>query len=247
MILSVALSGGWLTAARQSAARQAAAIRAVGLDPEDEMMEAAVPPWLRGLLGQDFFIEVRALDVMDDQGLERLNDLPDLERLRFGHHCDRSVREIPNTTLDLEHLTDLHQVKSLYFEDVSISDAGMARLARMGHLRGLDFQETCFSRDGFACIARLAGLEELSLSMVLITKRSPETLDWLGMSSGKWGGVTFGERGERVSLLKLSVLAMQPSLSAENRPSDFCREVLSTGGLLWCLVKFIRNLLSKAR
>ena len=83
--------------------------------------------WLRRLLGDDFFADVKSVDfsgtIVRDDDLQDLDELPDLEFLERG-----STRI---TDAGLVHVGGLRKLRVLGLTNSAISDAGLS------HLRGL--------------------------------------------------------------------------------------------------------------
>lgn len=91
------------------------------------------PPWLRKLLGDDFFLnvtEVRAGESgFDDAGLERLEELLQLHVL--------DLRDTKVTSAGLEELTGLSQLQRLNLVSTQVTDTGLEHLKALTQVQYL--------------------------------------------------------------------------------------------------------------
>ena len=94
-------------------------------------------PWLRRLLGDDFFMNVTKLDLtqteINDEGLKHLDTLTGLQSLGLG---DRT------TDAGLEHLKGLTPLHTLNLRATKVTDAGLAHLKGLPRLQSLDLLGT---------------------------------------------------------------------------------------------------------
>ena len=94
--------------------------------PDTQDAEPPGPKWLRRLLGDDFFMTVTKLDLMQteigDAGLKQLEGLTDLQSLSLGERV---------TDAGLAHLTGLLQLRSLDVKKTQVTDAGIQGLQKV--------------------------------------------------------------------------------------------------------------------
>jgi hypothetical protein len=90
---------------------------------EIQYAEPPGDPWLRRVLGDDFFTNVIELDLtrtqIADEGLTHLEWLPRLQSLGLGERV---------TDAGLQHLERLPQLRTLKLARTQITDAGIQRL-----------------------------------------------------------------------------------------------------------------------
>jgi hypothetical protein len=152
------------------------------------------PPWLRKLLGDDFFRTVEKADVDSDAACEFL---PQFDHLRIV-----VVRE-GVTDAGLEHLNELRQLRDLvlinngltgagfehiaeltWLEHLSLrgthsGDAELERLRAMAKLRYLGLEETKVTDAGLRHLEGLTNLEELRLDETQVGDAGVERLKGL--------------------------------------------------------------------
>ena len=128
-------------------------------EPQNESQPPATQPpatpWLRDLLGVDFFAVVVRV------GFDRRGD--------------------PTTVTDagLEHLKGLTKLQGLWISDAPITDAGLEHLKNLGELRGLGIVRTKISDVGLEYLKGLTQLQKLSLEGNWITDAGLEHLKGL--------------------------------------------------------------------
>ena len=93
--------------------------------PNAEQAEPPGPPWLRRLLGDDFFTNVTKLDLMQteigDAALNDLEVLSELQSLSLGERVSDA---------GLAHLRGLAQLQTLDLRKTQVTDAGIQGLQK---------------------------------------------------------------------------------------------------------------------
>jgi hypothetical protein len=143
-------------------------------NPHSGMEPPPGPPWLRTVLGDDFFADVTEAGVQDDAGMERLKHLSGLRCLSVGSHFDDGE---PSRVTDIgfEHLGKLDQLQELDIGYTPISEAGLMHLSNLTGLRRLALFGTRISGVALDHIEKLTGLEQLYLFDIRITDGDPGT------------------------------------------------------------------------
>ncbi len=104
--------------------RATEAIQALGgtveYDYQRQSRNPPGPPWLRHLLGEDFFVNVVSV----------------------------SLDSLSVTDADLEHLTTLRQLQAVGLSGTQVTDAGLERLKGLTQLRELDLKSTKVTDEG---------------------------------------------------------------------------------------------------
>ncbi len=82
--------------------------------------EPSSPAWLRNLLGQEFFHTVTTAFVYSDKGLQRLKELPHLQRayLVGSQIGDEGLRNLEGCV----------RLRKLYLDDTQVTDGGVKKL-----------------------------------------------------------------------------------------------------------------------
>jgi hypothetical protein len=160
--LASSIAAGWLALEMQRARRQVQVVEGINsvggafydwqFDAENDRnsnSEPPEPPWLRTMLGDDFFSAVVGIyynndTTITDVELKRLNELPQLQVLSLN--CTKitnagleylkqltqfQVLFLSYTNITdggLEYVKDLKQLRKVYLVDTKISDAGVAQL-----------------------------------------------------------------------------------------------------------------------
>ena len=168
----------WFVAKMEHAARQKAAVEEIenlgGLvwfDYQFDVSGVEVPdaeppgePWLRRLLGGDFFTTVTKLDLTQteiaDAGLKHLEGLTDLQSLSLGDRV---------TDTGLEHLKGSAQLHMLSLRATKVTDAGLANLKALRQLQWLDLAETTVTDAGLEQLKGLTRLQSLDLRGTEVT------------------------------------------------------------------------------
>ena len=130
------------------------------------------PRWLRGLLGDAFFQEVRQVSLVYDNSsgkrfenanvsacddvLARVSRLPGLKVLL--------LKETQATDEGLKHIGKMSSLEELFIWDArSVTDAGVSHLARLENLKNIHISQSNLTDDSLALLSRLPGIETLSL------------------------------------------------------------------------------------
>ncbi|MGD0899889.1 MAG: hypothetical protein ABR915_18810 [Thermoguttaceae bacterium] len=120
-------------------------------------------PWLRRLLGDDFFMNVVKLDLtrteITDAGLEHLDWLPHLRSLSLGERI---------TDAGLVHLQGLPQFHTLNLRATKVADAGLAHLQGLPRLQSLYLGER-ITDAGLVHLQALPQLHTLNLRATKVT------------------------------------------------------------------------------
>ena len=147
-----AFACSWLAVKMKQAKRQHEAVEAIkelgGSVQYDWQLDAngngvpnarpSAPPWLRRILGDDFFWEVKAVVLygtqVTDAGLEQLKGLSQLRELRL--HFTRV------TDAGLEQPKGLSQLRELRLHETRVTDAGLEQLKGLSQLQSLSLNGT---------------------------------------------------------------------------------------------------------
>ena len=191
LTVAVALPFAWLATEMKAAREQKVAVEeitnlrgSVGYDyqqsPSDSTSKPPEPAWLRGLLGDDLFVNVKKVSLsnsgIDDAGLERLKGLTRLQELDLG-----------NTKVSdagLEHLKGLTQLQSLDLCNPKISDAGLEHLKGLTQLQGLYLLTAQVSDSGLEHLKGLTQLQWLNLGYTKVSDAGLEHLK--GLTQLQW-------------------------------------------------------------
>jgi hypothetical protein len=143
----------WWGAKARRQHRAVAAITAAGGHVAYEKargLSSLVPAWLRGALGDDFFVPVHSVSLSDirasDSILEQLVDLPRLERLWLSGSRF--------TDAGLRHVSGLTDLWDLNLSCTSLTDAGLERLEGLTSLRCVNLSDTRVTNDGVRRVIR---------------------------------------------------------------------------------------------
>ena len=124
--------------------------------------QSPVPPWLRKLLGNDFFSHVCYVSThITDVGLAHVAGLARLQRLDI-------IDSNQVTDAGLAHLAGLPHLQSLLLDHTAITEAGLAHLAATTQLNRLGVINSNQVTD--AWLAHLAGLNQLEFLGLAGTK-----------------------------------------------------------------------------
>jgi len=137
--------------------------------------EPPAPPWLRKVLGDDFFRDVVRLHVSGpgcgDAELEHLEGLTKLEEVSL------SFAQV--TDAGLAHLEGLTSLEVLELTGTQVSDAGLQHLRRLTRLRALSLEGTQLTDSGLEHLKGLTRLRFLNLCRTRVTDAGLEDLKTL--------------------------------------------------------------------
>jgi len=136
--------------------------------------EPTAPRWLRRLLGEKYFVNVRAVFLYSPTSAElnRLRDLPRLEDLEVIEDPRRSRV----TDDSLAQLRGMTRLKRLRISGRAVSDAGMAHLSTLRNLEELELYRTHVSDAGIVQLAGLKRLQVLRLVSSHVTAEGAQEL-----------------------------------------------------------------------
>ncbi len=143
------------------------------------VIEAPGPRWLRRLIGDDYFVDLHRVDLIDAQATDA-----DLKLLKNQHSlwCLR-LWETQITDEGLRHIQGLRNLSILDLRNADVTDAGMIHVGKLKNLRGLGLGYTKITDAGLAHVARLADLQSLTLSH---TKVSDSGMTYLSRLTDLW-------------------------------------------------------------
>jgi hypothetical protein len=209
LFILVTLFAAWLGLKVHQARRQQAGVKAIqelggwvyydvqfieggGARPDVDLSKvSSVPDWLLTRLGEDFFHDVAAIDMVAelfdlsaDEVMPHLSAFPRLRRLLLmsaGGATDESLRaigQLPNleklyigrgptvTDAGVLHLRKLHKLKSVELYSVNITDESLRVFGTMRQLEGLylsGVEETHITDTGLEHLHGMKKLRTLSL------------------------------------------------------------------------------------
>jgi hypothetical protein len=158
------------------------------------------PRWLRGVLGDEYFQEVRHVSLVYDDSTGRRYDnhnqspCDDVLALLSNQYGLRSLmmRGTQATDAGLRHLRGLTGLEDLYVWDATlISDDGVGGLAGLFRLKNLHLDSSKVTDRGFRSLSRLTRLEHLALEAHQFTDgglaavAGMKDLKWLCVSGSK--------------------------------------------------------------
>jgi hypothetical protein len=149
---------------------------------DDELVTNTAPsiPWLRELLGNDYFADVYWVSLTDTQisnaGLDHLKGLPGL-RVLYLNSMELSDQ-------GLRGLKGLTELEVLYLSNTRVSDAGCEHLKGLAKLKILTLSDTRVTGAGLQHLKGLTKLEVLKLSGTPITDPGLEHLK--GLRDLRW-------------------------------------------------------------
>lgn len=133
------------------------------------------PAWLRGLVGDEYFQEIKAVTLFastpSEADLAALGRLESLESINL--HGARLLDE------GLVHLASLPRLRRLVLAMGSIDDEGLRHVGTMRNLEVLTLDRTAVSDAGIASLGRLEHLRELSLSHTRVSDAAARALQGL--------------------------------------------------------------------
>ena len=165
MVVAVAVPCSWLAAEMKKAREQEAAVEAIeragghwayGREISGDIEYMIVgplygPEWLRKLLGDDFFNDVKYV-------------------------AFTSTIATQATDADLAHVAELKHLTSLFVGDTQITDAGLAKIAGLSELRELILYSPKFTDRGMEYLAGLKKLRSLYLTDTQVTDEGIKNL-----------------------------------------------------------------------
>jgi hypothetical protein len=134
--------------------------------------EPWAPRWLRRVLGDEFFQEVRHVSLVydnstgkrfDTSSVKPCDDL--LARLagQSGIKC-LLLKKMQATDEGLKHVGEITGLEELYIWDATaVTDAGVAHLARLNNLKKIHINGSKITDDSLVLLSSLASIESLSL------------------------------------------------------------------------------------
>jgi hypothetical protein len=162
LVLVVAIPSSWMRVEIELARRQSEAVKGIWHVAEavDYDWQVVVgPAWLWNLLGNDFFMNVNGVHIIDntvmDAGLEHLGGLGQLQVL--------TLSGTKVTDAGLVHLDELTQLKTLRLWGTNVTDAGLVHLKRLTKLQSLDVGGNAVTDAGLPYLAELSQLQTLYL------------------------------------------------------------------------------------
>ena len=213
LLIGVTLAGcgfGWLGIKVQNSRQQAAvvaAIRKLGgdvlydyqLNSDGVLDRAATPPgpaWLRAVIGDEFFMDVREVDLAStpttDADLPLLARFPALEQLWLdgtrisgtGLKDLKGLTKLTSLSLTgasisdagLAELTANTQLETLSLNGTKVTDRGLEHLKRLPHLKALGLNDTQISDVGLEHLESLPQLESLVLGNTKVTEQGVKNL-----------------------------------------------------------------------
>jgi ankyrin repeat protein len=114
---------------------------------EDEDDSPPGPPWLRAMLGDDFFTRVEGVDLSSKSDLTDA-DIPDLETLVDLE--DLSLERSCASDIALSHLAGLKRLTSLNLRETRTTDRGTPWIKALRRLERLDLTDTLVTAAGIA-------------------------------------------------------------------------------------------------
>ena len=173
-LLVAAASGGWfIRAAELPQATIAHSIEALGGDvtrgPDGNIVEVSLARTDASNNDIERIVELKSLKKLDlsftyvtDAGIERLQDLPQLEELKLD-----TVEAL--TDAAASYLRANKHLRKLVLRGTDITDVGMPYLAALTGLKSLDLSHTMVGDVGLESLPALSELEELNLGGTRIT------------------------------------------------------------------------------
>jgi hypothetical protein len=185
----VAIPCSWMAVEIERSRKQMEAVRIVeelhGWVVYDKENISA-PRWIRVLLGNSFFQEVRTVNLNNANctpgTLERIRALSRIETLLaqsctdhpeglefFPHLKKLDLRTASITDDGLEHVATLTQLEELDLNWTGTTDRGIAHLECLTHLRTLGLNGTHITDKGLARLHQMPCLEELAIDRTKVT------------------------------------------------------------------------------
>ncbi|MFC1596696.1 leucine-rich repeat domain-containing protein [Planctomycetota bacterium] len=175
VMLLVSIGMSWLAVRRHRVRRQREAVEAIkelgGRVQSEEGTQ--VPPWLRELLGDDFFfLKVHTIDLNATPVTgARLEHLKGLKYLRM---LDLNGTQV--TDAGLEHLKGMTSLQELNLNGTQVTDAGLEHLKRLTSLKRLWLDNTQITDAGLKRLKGMTNLQGLTLSNTQVTDAGVDDL-----------------------------------------------------------------------
>ena len=172
LTVAVALPFSWLATEMKAAREQREAVGKLGgqvafdyqMYPSDTTSKPPEPAWLRGLLGDDLFVNVTQVllphSEIGDAGLERLKVLTQLKELWLDG--------TQVTDAGLKHLEGLTRLRCLTLDNTQVTDAGLKHLHGLTQLQELHLG-TQVTDAGLENLKGLTSLGDLRLEYTQVT------------------------------------------------------------------------------
>jgi len=149
------------------------------LDPDDLTFPWRIdepvspgPPWLRRLLGPEFFETVVAVELNQTRVTDA--DLRIIGKLRGVVVAQLNCTSVSDA--GLYELRNWRKLRSLGLMDTQVTGAGLRHLASMPELNNLVLEQTAVDDQGLARLGAHKGLTSLSLGQTRVTSRGVEQL-----------------------------------------------------------------------
>ncbi len=199
LTVAVAIPFSWLAVEMKKAKEQAEAVEAIWLgqydyqlDPSANEGEPLGPPWLRKLLGDDFFNNVSEAELDDETQVERLKTVPELRKLtlRFDNVTDAVLDNVTvltqleelelngsgATDAGVDKLKALPQLRVLWLSGTRVTDAAMEHLDAWSRLEDLDLDGTRITDATLKRVTRLSRIKSLAIAKTAVTDAGLEEL-----------------------------------------------------------------------
>ncbi len=161
------VSYDYLDEARRQPGVQQRMMAAMTRNGPPVVFEPPGPRWLRELIGDEYFITLNRVDLVDcaatDADMELLQSQSDLWCLR--------LRETKITDEGLQHITGLRDLAVLDLRNAQVTDAGLETIGRLKSIKGLGLGSTQITDDGLASLQGLSKVYSLGLSHTGITDK----------------------------------------------------------------------------
>jgi hypothetical protein len=180
----VALGSGWFRARIAKARKQRAAIEAIEksggmvlydyqVDLSGGLMPNAKPPvvsWPWTLFGRDCYLPVAEAVLRSDHEINYLDELNELRVLRLDGYVVADGGLSPATEIrprltdaGLATIEGLSHLKELDLQSTDLGDTGIKRIAKLRRLRSLELSDTKITDAGLENLKELSQLQELYL------------------------------------------------------------------------------------
>lgn len=187
LVVCVAVPCSWLAVEMWQARKQKEAVEAIvkvrgrvlygyQVDASYNIVREAEPPglpWLRNLLGQDFFSDVAHVYLDNPRVTD--DDLQHLERLTEVQTLSIDFSRV--TDAGLEHLSGLPRLQGLGLTKTGVTDAGLRHLMVLTRLRNLNLNATRITDSGVKeTLKGMSELRRLDLTSTSVTDAGMEDL-----------------------------------------------------------------------
>lgn len=195
LVVVVSVGMSWFAVKMREARRQREAVEAIrklGGEVEYDFQvtedgtipisyaQSPYPDWLRDLLGDDFFSDVRSVSIVgptkgltndSDAAIDAMTHVKVLTRLRALTLCKLQI-----TDADLTHLRGLTQLNYLCLLGTRITDNGLAELRPLTELTDLHIPQNCISDAGLESLEHFPRLRWLDLDYTQVTAEGERQL-----------------------------------------------------------------------